>query len=683
MLRLLMLTVVLAASIVTPSWAINGDAMALNSGGTSGSNAVLNDNGYVGTYINLASPGDVTVTVNASGSAFGGANPNMNIWLGDTLTSFDVTPGAFNNYQHTFTNLPAGTHFLRTEYNNDRDTSRALTIGSVNISGATILNSDTNSNALAAADDYIENFRKGPAQVSLIGATPGASVEVTLKRHDFNFGTTVPGVFNDTLIGPPGSPWLDDSAPNFNATNYKQALIDNRFNSLSPENAGKWGSNETTPDVLNTMFGNGRPFVPYIDYIADFAAANNMGYRAHNLIWGPNNQQPGWVVDLLNQAEGGSQSAADDLRAEISERVQYYVQDRAQQFYEIDLYNESWHTGVNTFGSSNNYWDIYGASGIAEVYKEVKDAVVVGGGSAAVFVNEYSVLQGQGGDYYANWYTSHIDDIQNAGKDLYGENENVVTGIGFQYYVSGLSGHDPSRIYASMQNLAVQGLPMSLTEWGGTGANNPSDEAEAAVILNETARLVFGMPGATGITLWNLRNTPGTFAPVGTLYDEDWTIRDPGVAWQALMGQWDTDLMLDVDPNGRIDFTGFYGQYEVTIGGETFDLDLTKGITEYSFIVDIPPDFNDDNMVDGTDLGIWETAYGVNASGDADGDGDSDGSDFLIWQQWAGYDANPLAANSAAVPEPAGLTLLAVGIALLRRRRWRSQSHGIAVLREK
>jgi hypothetical protein len=220
-----------------------------------------------------------------------------------------------------------------------------------------------------------------------------------------------------------------------------------------------------------------------------------------------------------------------------------------------------------------------------------------------------------------------------------------------------------------MQNLAVQGLPMSLTEWGGTGTDNAVNEAALATILNETARLVFGMPGTSGITLWNLRNSGGVFAPVGTLYDANWTIRDTGVAWQALMNQWDTQESLVVDPNGRVDFTGFYGEYEIEIDGEIFDLDLSKGTEDYFLVVAVPGDFDDDLDVDDADLAIWESAYGANATGDADGDGDSDGADFLIWQQWSGFDASPLSAASTAVPEPSSLVLAALGWLALSRRR--------------
>ena len=284
--------------LATPAlWAISGSSLVINSGGTSGSNALLANNGYVGSYINLAAPGDVTVTVSASGTAFDGSNPRMNLAIGDSLVGFDVTPSVFNNYAYTFNNVPAGTHFLRTEFTNDRNTSRALSIGDLSVTGATLLNMNTNTNALAAADNYVANYRRGPAQVSLLGVLPGTSVGVKLRRHDFNFGVTVPNSFTDTLL-------IENPEPNSDAARFQQALIDNRFNSLTAENGAKWDANEGTRDVLSSTAANpnGPPnTIPYMDRISDFAAENNMNYRQHNLIWGPNgagnnNQQPGWCA---------------------------------------------------------------------------------------------------------------------------------------------------------------------------------------------------------------------------------------------------------------------------------------------------------------------------------------------------------------------------------------------------
>lgn len=71
-------------------------------------------------------------------------------------------------------------------------------------------------------------------------------------------------------------------------------------------------------------------------------------------------------------------------------------------------------------------------------------------------------------------------------------------------------------------------------------------------------------------------------------------------------------------------------------------------------------DFDLDGDVDGDDLVIWQSAYGVDDSADADGDGDSDGRDFAEWQRQFG--SVPLSA-STAVPEPSGVLLSLIACA--------------------
>ncbi len=117
---------VLCALLATPAWAISGNLLALNSGVDVGGAAVLNDNGYTGTYVTLAAPGSVTVTVNASGVSAGGVDPRMSIVINDKSSIWDVGPATLD-YEYTV-DLPAGTHFIRTEFTNDRNTGRSLQV---------------------------------------------------------------------------------------------------------------------------------------------------------------------------------------------------------------------------------------------------------------------------------------------------------------------------------------------------------------------------------------------------------------------------------------------------------------------------------------------------------------------------------------------------------------------------
>jgi hypothetical protein len=83
-------------------------------------------------------------------------------------------------------------------------------------------------------------------------------------------------------------------------------------------------------------------------------------------------------------------------------------------------------------------------------------------------------------------------------------------------------------------------------------------------------------------------------------------------------------------------------------------------------------DFNADTVVNGTDVGLWKTAFTAPSSGgDADGDGDSDGADLLIWQKQLGMSTATAASLStlAAVPEPSAAILAGLALAALSRRR--------------
>ena len=113
--------VVDTVSIAVAQTTTGGSDLPLRSSGTgSGSDVTLTDNGYVGTYITLANPGAVTLTVDAAGLSDAGA-PHMNIVVANNTAGFDVASG-FNHYSSTV-NLPAGTYFVRTEFTNNQPTT--------------------------------------------------------------------------------------------------------------------------------------------------------------------------------------------------------------------------------------------------------------------------------------------------------------------------------------------------------------------------------------------------------------------------------------------------------------------------------------------------------------------------------------------------------------------------------
>lgn len=625
----------LVFSLACACWVTTGAAITANNlvmrsnGSASGTDWTLVDNGFVGTYITLAAPASVTLNLEAQGVAANGISPRMNLVVNDAKVGWDV-PAGFTNYQHTL-NLPAGTHFVRTEFANDYEKSaRQLQIRSLNVTGATIVNSNTSANALAASNTYIDNYRKGQVTVALQGATPGASVQVSLKNHAFNFGSAVAGANASTLMNA-------NPTPGSTAHTYQQKLREH-FNALVPENAGKWIENEFTQDSQ---------WQPQLDKIVAFAESEGKRLRMHNLIW--DNQQPNWVNNLLNQAASNA-TARNTLRQEISERIDYYVgdgdsdyddNDFARKYYEIDVYNEMDHTP--------KYWNAYGASGIAGIYNEVAAAA---GPNVGIATNEYNVFQDTG-DYYGNWYKNKIEQVVDA--------DGAVSAIGIQSYDNNWGpvtspddcwcAHFAPRKFQTMQNLSVLDMPITLTEFGVKSGTSPE---RAATIMEETMRVMFGSPNATGFYMWGFWN--GAIwdqAPAAAFYDSNWNLTVPGQKWLDLMSEWDTQLTTTVNPDGTINFEGFWGDYEITIDGETFDLTLEKGTEDYNLIVQdgIPGDFDYDGDVDGRDFLAWQR--GASPRGTLGGP--ISDLDLAEWQN--AYNGGNV--SGLQVPEPGSIVLLA------------------------
>jgi GH35 family endo-1,4-beta-xylanase len=619
---------------------INGNSLALKSdGATSGSSWVLSNNGYVGTYITLAAPGAVTVDVNAVGAS----SPAMDIVINDTKSSYMVTAGS-HTYSQTV-NLPAGTHFIRTQITNDPGVAgRQLTINSLSVTGATVSNSNTNANALAASDTYIANFRKGNATVKIAGLTPGQQVGVSLKRIAFNFGggVKVKDDGSDTLLGNDGTALQQNYQSRFNQN----------FNTVAANGPGYWQWNEPTP---------GQTYTAGLHQVYDYAASHGLYSREHNLIW--EMSQPDWVNTLKTQA-ASSQTAKNNLSAAIQSRMNYYLAG-GTKFDEIDLYNESYNNGQ--LGSNSSYWKLYGASGIAKIYHDAKTATA--GYTPRIMLNDYGILQGS-----SNQFGAHLDALQQAAIDAgYG---TVVDGVGLQYYSNNLNEAQPTNMFYGLQNMNVRGLPTTLTEFGTFTAAPATD---SATILGQTMRLIFGNPTSTGMILWDwykFGNGSTQFAPNAGLYqvnNADWsdaTITAAGKAWQDQLGiqdwdsnannAWTTQLTATVAADGTINFNGYYGNYELTVGDKPYKFSLTKGATNYTLGYS-PGDFNFDGVVDSRDYVLWRKTAGTPI-------------DYNAWRATFGQSVATGLASTSSLPEPATALLLVIGTAAAIRGFRRSPS---------
>ena len=367
-----------------------------------------------------------------------------------------------------------------------------------------------------------------------------------------------------------------------------------------------------------------------VDAYLNYAQAHNMTARTHNLIWGPTSststsQQPTWVVSLLNSAAAGDATAKTNLSTAITNRINYYVggtAKRSLKYSEIDVYNESYHTG-QTDSFAGNYWNVYGASGIANIYNQVAAAV-------AAFRRYDQNLCQRIQRAAKQWHRlCHVlrEPHRSNSRCRRGSERHRHSVLPKQYkrHRCDDSQHSPARIESTLQSLSVQGLPLSLNEFGvGTGGTS----ATINTILTDSLRLMFGSANATGFYMWGFQAENGgsnLFRPAAALYSvstSDWNtmaLTDAGKAWQDLLGiqdwdnnpnnGWSTHLNTangnapKVNPDGTIQFNGYYGAYKLTIGGKSYDLNFAKGTPNYSILVNaVPGDFNFDGVLNNADM---------------------------------------------------------------------------------
>lgn len=318
-----------------------------STGSAEGTAWQLTESGYAGTYIRLATAGVVGIAVETSGSAAQGEAPRVGLAIADERQLFHAGDRTTHRMQ---VQLPAGTYLLRVDFPNGGGGQRKLLLHQLNVTGAELLPEHVNENALAAANTYIQAFRRGRATVRLEGVAPGTTVKVKLDRHAFAFGANIPFAENKLIpeVVTPGS-----DAERF------QALLLDHFNAAVLSNGGKWIYHEPQRDEVQ---------LAYVDRFLDFAAEHGLYARMHTLIW-DTEQQPAWVVStdtktpgLLTRAHAGDAEAKRELYEEIDERIDYYVKQRARRYQELDVLNESLHRP--------RYHQVMGDDGLAELFSQ-------------------------------------------------------------------------------------------------------------------------------------------------------------------------------------------------------------------------------------------------------------------------------------------------------------------------
>ncbi|MGC4069368.1 MAG: endo-1,4-beta-xylanase [Polyangiaceae bacterium] len=229
------------------------------------------------------------------------------------------------------------------------------------------------------------------------------------------------------------------------------------FAQLTVGNAGKWGSVESTRDVMNWTG---------LDEAYQFAKVRGIPFKMHTLIWGQ--QQPAWLATLT----------PEEQLAEI-EQWMTAVAERYPDLNLIDVVNEpinsppAYAAALGGAGSTGYDWVIK-AFEMARAHFP----------NAELILNEYNTLIMR--DFPSGWLK------------LVGllKERGLIDGIGEQAHF--LEKATVASVTANLDTIAATGLPIYITELD----LNFADDAQQANVMSQLFPVFWSNPSVLGVTHW-------------------------------------------------------------------------------------------------------------------------------------------------------------------------------------
>ncbi len=380
---------------------------------------------------------------------------------------------------------------------------------------------------LPAAEADIRAHRMAPLRVTLVGTVPAnTTVRVRQTESEYIWGTTV-NVERALNLATDGVGVGGDDP-------YYLHLLD--FNSVTPENAGKWKLWERP--TLRAYYGE----------VAAWLRGQGVQNRGHGTIW-PSirrwNAVPADVLVLTDSLNAQGQVVIkknDRIRARVKAHIESYVRTMsAWGVYELDLVNELVHEGDLTT-------DVMGLNraesitGYAQWYKWAAAADP----EVKLVANEYDLFQ-SGNNFHTN-FVAFVRDMLAQGAPI--------ASVGMQGHFFGAV---PSygELRKRLDEVAALGLPMTVTEFDMDGND--------AAAMDRVMYAVFAHPKVYGFTMWGAwdgkqwrGNTP--------VYNRDWSVKPSGTKYFELANErWRTDTAYQASGAASRSLLAFRGEYVVSV----------------------------------------------------------------------------------------------------------------------
>ena len=259
------------------------------------------------------------------------------------------------------------------------------------------------------------------------------------------------------------------------------------FNQVTPENSGKWGTVESTRNVMNWS---------QMDSIYNFAKSRGYPLKQHTFVWGK--QEPGWMTAL----------SATEAAAEVEEWIRLFAQ-RYPDIEYCDVVNEPFHAppsfknAIGGDGATGWDWVIWAFTKARQYLPNAK-----------LLINEYSVLEG---GVTVQEYANLINLLKARG---------LIDGAGLQCHLTS-RGLSPTTAKSRLDLLtSLTGVPLNISEYGIDSANDSTQLS----IYQQLIPVFMEHPNVIGVTGWGYLQGYTWKANSWILYANETTER-PALTW--------------------------------------------------------------------------------------------------------------------------------------------------------
>ncbi len=365
-----------------------------------------------------------------------------------------------------------------------------------------------------AAQDSILKYRTSPLIIHVVDESDqpaeNVSVHVKLIKHEFKWGSTVDINYVSRVLG------------NTNSFNVSSPYINHLrlFNSVTPNNAGKWKG-----------WIDGPQRAMYLRTI-DWLESEGIWNRGHTCVW--ESERFNAVPDILK-----GQTDTAFIRSKVKSHIYDNMSTLSGKIYEMDVVNELVHEQAIVDGLLNvpdpalehSMW-----------YKWAKDAAP----DVDLVVNEFDLFQSGN-----NFYQSYITYVQKMIAD-----GAPVDRVGMQgHFWSTMPYYD--ELKKRINQVKPLGLPMAVTEFDMVGKSYDDMERVLYAVFSEPLMYGFTIWGAWDGVQW--RNN-------GPIFEDNWDIKPSGRAWLDLVhGKWSNDTTIVTDATGSLSLDAYKGMHKITL----------------------------------------------------------------------------------------------------------------------